>query len=69
MTVAAVRFSGWATRERVRKKTAALEQALQAQGIETVATPVLNQYNPPWTLPFRRRNEITVQINWPATDS
>ena len=29
---------------------------------------MLNQYNPPWTPPFKRRNEIMLEINWAAAD-
>jgi hypothetical protein len=32
------------------------------EGIEIVGEPTLNQYNPPWTLPFLRRNEIIVPV-------
>ena len=28
--------------------------------------PTTALYNPPWTPPFMRRNEIMVEIDWPA---
>lgn len=61
-TVAAVRFSGWATDSRVKRMQGTLLETLQSHGIQPVGIPVLNQYNPPWTAPFLRRNEISVEI-------
>ena len=64
MTVAAIRFSGWATGGRVEKMQKKLLATLAEHDVEVVGKPVLNQYNPPWTAPFLRRNEITVEVNW-----
>ena len=61
-TVAAVRFSGWATGGKIKRHTRELLATLEDQGIEIAGDPSLNQYNPPWTPPFMRRNEITVEI-------
>lgn len=60
---AVIRFSGRATDNRVDEHWALLTEFLQAQQIEPTGRPTLNQYNPPWTLPFMRRNEIIVPIN------
>lgn len=65
-TVAVIRFSGWATGSRVKSRTRELLTTLQARNIAVVGVPSLNQYNPPWTLPFLRRNEIMVEVNEPA---
>ena len=62
-TLAAVRFSGWATSGKVKRHTRELLETLDAQGIEVSGAPSLNQYNPPWTPPFLRRNEITVEVS------
>ena len=62
-TVAAVRFSGWATGGKVKRHTRELLATLENQGIQTTGDPSLNQYNPPWTPPFMRRNEITVEVH------
>ena len=61
-TVAAIRFSGWATSAKVERMTETLIATLQANGIEPLGPPSLNQYNPPWTPPWMRRNEIMVVI-------
>jgi hypothetical protein len=60
---AAIRFSGRATDSRVDEQWELLSAFLAAQNISTTGRPTLNQYNPPWTLPFMRRNEIIVPIN------
>lgn len=63
-TVAAIRFSGWATGSKVAKMQKRLLATLEDHGVEVVGEPVLNQYNPPWTAPFLRRNEVTVEVTW-----
>jgi hypothetical protein len=60
-TVAALRFSGWATDGKVERKTVELMDALEQHGVQVEGEPVLNQYNPPWTL-INRRNEIMVAV-------
>ena len=65
-TVAVVSFSGWATASKVERKTEKLLRTLDGYAIEVVGAPSLNQYNPPWTLPFMRRNEIMVEISGSA---
>ena len=62
--VAVVRFSGWATGSKVAKMREQLLATLEERQIELVGEPVLNQYNPPWTAPFLRRNEIAVEVKW-----
>ena len=61
-TVAVLSFSGWATEGKVDRKIEELLEVLQRQDIELGGDPVLNQYNPPWTL-INRRNEIMVVVN------
>jgi hypothetical protein len=59
---AVLKFSGYANEKRAAKKTAQLLDALKRDGVKTVAEPVLAQYNPPWTPPFMRRNEIQAAL-------
>lgn len=61
-TVAVLRFSGWATDAAVARRTRQLLSALEQRDIAPVGVPSLNQYNPPWTPPFLRRNEIMVEV-------
>ena len=65
-TVAVVRFSGWGTAYKVERMKRKLLDGLRKNGIEPTGTPALNQYNPPWTLPFLRRNEVTVEVEGAA---
>lgn len=66
-TAAAIRFSGWSSLEKAETNWQILRQFLLAEGIEITGEPTLNQYNPPWTLPFLRRNEIIVPVALPTT--
>ena len=66
-TAAVIQFSGWASAERADKNWQQLRQFLIAEGIDITGEPTLNQYNPPWTLPFMRRNEIIVPVAFPLT--
>jgi len=61
-TAAVIRFSGWANAEKADEHWQKLRGFLIREGIEIVGEPTLNQYNPPWTLPFLRRNEIIVPV-------
>ncbi len=65
-TVAVLRFSGWATDAAVARKTRQLLATLAQRDIVPVGVPSLNQYNPPWTPPFLRRNEIMVEVAVPV---
>lgn len=57
---AVIRFSGFAGEDKVADKTADLMTWLDSKGITPIGTPELARYNPPWTLPFLRRNEVMV---------
>ena len=61
-TVAAVRFSGWARGSVVATKTRLLLDTLEGSEWVPVGSPSLNQYNPPWTPPWMRRNEVMVAV-------
>lgn len=61
-TFAALTYSGFNSESAVQEKTDQLLDWLRAQKIETLGKPQLARYNPPWTLPFMRRNEILQEI-------
>ena len=61
-TVAVLRFSGDRSSTAVTAKTEELAKILRDKGIESTGAPVAWFYDPPWTLPFRRRNEIAVPV-------
>ena len=57
---AVIRFSGFAGEDKIARKTADLLAWLNNKSIKPIGEPELARYNPPWTLPFLRRNEIMV---------
>jgi len=62
---AVLRFGGYATSGRTARKTKALVSNLARDGVKTTGKPVVAQYNPPWTPPYMRRNEIMLEIASP----
>ena len=57
-----IRFSGTANDALIRAKIAELRNYVETQNLAVVGEPVYAFYDPPWTLPFFRRNEIMFQI-------
>ena len=66
-TAAVIQFSGWASAEKADENWLQVRRFLIAEGIDITGEPTLNQYNPPWTLPFMRRNEIIVPVAFPLS--
>ena len=61
-TLAVIRFSGFTGPEKDEKNLRILEQTLQEQGIKTEGKSFVMRYNPPWTPPFMRRNEVALLV-------
>lgn len=61
-TVAVLRFSGIASTEAIAARTEELMSALREAGVEPKSDPFTWFYDPPWTVPFRRRNEVAVSL-------
>ncbi|MET0701292.1 MAG: heme-binding protein, partial [Mycobacterium sp.] len=61
-TVAVLQFTGDRSPAAVAARTTELLNVLADKGIETSGTPFSWFYDPPWTLPFRRRNEVAVAV-------
>jgi hypothetical protein len=61
--MAVVRFSGFAGEEKVRERTNDLLEWLRTEGLKAAGAPQLARYDPPWTLPFLRRNEVMVPLD------
>ncbi len=59
---AVIRFSGLVNEEKMCKKISELEKWLTSKKLNPIGKPELARYNPPWTLPFLRRNEVMVEI-------
>ncbi|MBK9348460.1 MAG: heme-binding protein [Burkholderiales bacterium] len=61
--VAVATYSGFNTESRVEEEAQALVAWMQARNFTPAGPPQLARYNPPWTLPVWRRNEIHIEIN------
>ncbi|OBG69728.1 heme-binding protein [Mycobacterium sp. E3339] len=62
-TVAVLRFSGDRSPKAVASRTGELSKVLQDRGIEATGDAEAWFYDPPWTLPMRRRNEVAIPID------
>ena len=61
-TMAVLRFTGDRGTAAVAAKSTELLNALRDNGIDVIGEPQAWFYDPPWTVPFRRRNEVVVSI-------
>ncbi|GAC1634796.1 MAG: heme-binding protein [Mycobacterium sp.] len=61
-TFAVLRFRGDRGPSAVAAQTARLRKTLLATGFAAVDDAIAWFYDPPWTLPFRRRNEIAIPV-------
>jgi len=63
--VAIARFSGFLSAENIAENREALMAWLDARGEAPIGPWEAAGYNPPWTIPWMRRNEIMVPISGP----
>ncbi|MDG2088863.1 MAG: heme-binding protein [Arenicellaceae bacterium] len=61
-TYAVILFSGLNSNENILLHEKKLMQYVEINQITTVGSPKYAFYNPPWTLPFLRRNEIMFEV-------
>lgn len=59
---ATVRFSGTLADARVEQKTAALRAWMDENGLVAIDDPLVAGYDPPFTLPALRRNEVWIRV-------
>jgi len=59
---AVISFSGFYNSQKVAEKTLELEQWMKSRHLTGVGSANFARYNPPWTLPFMRRNEILINL-------
>ena len=59
---AVITFSGFYNADKVQEKTQALRDWIKLKNLKSVGEPQFARYNPPWTLPFMRRNEVMIQV-------
>ncbi len=60
--VATIRYSGLINFEKIKKNSIELQQWLNKNGYTQIAEAYSAAYDPPWTIPFLRRNEVHIVI-------
>lgn len=61
--VAVIRFSGLLDEQVIDKKSEQLTQWILDKGLKPASDPRWAGYNPPWTIPFLRRNEVMIEVS------
>lgn len=59
---ASLRFAGLTGEKKVARKTKELQEWMATKNLTAKGQPELARYNPPWTLPFARRNEVLIEV-------
>ena len=59
---AVIRFSGMAGEDSLKRHTDELEAYLRSKNLQSLSAPAYAFYNPPWTLPLLRRNEVMIEV-------
>ena len=59
---AVISFSGFYNSQKVADKTLELKEWMNARNLKGAGEPNFARYNPPWTLPFMRRNEVLINL-------
>ncbi len=62
---AVLSYSGFNTQAKVQSKMNDVLHWLKDKGLQALGAPQLSRYDPPWTLPMFRRNEIMQEIAKP----
>ena len=60
--VAVVTFNGWWSDSKAAKQEKRLRKWATAQGLQVAGEIEQQQFNPPWTLPWWRRNELWLPV-------
>lgn len=61
-TQAILRFSGSGSEMQIKARTKQLREALDGSSWITAGAPTTLFYDPPWTLPFLKRNEVVMPV-------
>lgn len=62
---AVIRFSGLSSPDNLSKHSEKLMGFVSDRALKPLSDPVFAFFNPPWTLPFLRRNEVMIEITKP----
>lgn len=60
---AVIQFSGTASQSNLKEHSELLAYFINRQNLAVLSEPTFSFFNPPWTLPFLRRNEVMVEIS------
>jgi len=60
---AVIVFSGLVRESSYQEKENLLNKFIKEKNLTTTSKIKIARYNPPWTLPFFRRNELMIKIN------
>ena len=63
-----IRFAGLGGDENLKHHTNELNDFIMAKNLTPQSPPTYAFYNPPWTLPFLRRNEVLIEISAAAAE-
>jgi hypothetical protein len=55
---AVITFTGFNSEEKTQEKTQELRAWMKSKNLSPLGEPQLARYNPPWSIPFLRRNEV-----------
>ena len=56
-------FSGLIRESSYQEKENLLNKFIKEKNLKTSGEIKIARYNPPWTLPFFRRNELMIKVN------
>ena len=59
---AVISFSWFTTEKAIMKYKNLLNEYIEKNNLSTISPFMVNRYDPPWRLPFKRRNEILVRV-------
>ncbi len=60
--LAAVRYSGTWSKKRYEAQKKRLEQFIRNKGLRITGEAIFARYDPPFQLPFLRRNEVLIPV-------
>ena len=60
--VAVIQFSGLWSEESIQDETSELNDWISVNNLTSSSGPRWACYNPPWTIPFLRRNEVMIDV-------
>jgi len=62
---AVLKYSGFNTLSKVQAKAQEAQAWATKNNLKMIGQPQLSRYDPPWTLPMLRRNEIMIEVSAP----